>query len=471
MIDLPVHLNTGDPAQAEGVLVPLGGKYGATFWKAVTAGLRSTARFRLADAIEAIADAADADPPLKRGDRVRVGDVEAIYSHIHAPDNAFCWVSYPPINLYSNHRVPSSVVTRIDDTAPAIVSKKRTPGYGTVTVVEGSDSNASELFHLSMEELLQRRAAYDGSVERDDDTAPEPERNIGVRDVLPLSGTFATCPDPYAVVAASHTSDDKVIWGNTAETPEGSASYTKGTPRSSGDTASDASLSRSGDKPDESPEAVPGVSVAAPVPDWLEMDTLAIGWGTSKQKPPATASSTPTDAKEHITDDRIQAHIERLESDPEFIASDRAVDEAIASGEPIETLSPKDVRQALGVNWTPTEGMLVERISGGECFRLRFCGIGSWTVCRLRGGQISGYSLRYLNKDFRPRFLCVGDVIEKIEWARTNDQCGFVGDAIMELGCIKGHSWLGTVSGDIWCPTVVHIRDLGPVPWPPKGET
>jgi len=123
---------------------------------------------------------------------------------------------------------------------------------------------------------------------------------------------------------------------------------------------------------------------------------------------------------------------------------------------------PQESRQ----DWTPTDGMLVERISDGECFRL--CRTNGhdhrWNLNTL--DECTGYrciSEDHLHAEFRPRCLREGDVVTKVK---------------MRSGVIHVNEALISVDSDTaetdgyWFTTrdVLHIEGLGPVPWPPQAE-
>jgi len=55
---------------------------------------------------------AEADPPLRKGDRVQIGDVEAFFVEPDRVSPEFCWVDYTGSSVGMTHRVPVSVVTR-----------------------------------------------------------------------------------------------------------------------------------------------------------------------------------------------------------------------------------------------------------------------------------------------------------------------------------------------------------------------
>jgi len=121
MTDLPIRLAKGDPAPADCVAVPLYGPTGSRMtghsWRTVSHHLPD-AWGEMADSFAVIADAAEAPLPLRKGDRVRVDEADALYHMPHIPDLKFCWVLYDDPDASGRQLVPLSAVTRIDDDKP-----------------------------------------------------------------------------------------------------------------------------------------------------------------------------------------------------------------------------------------------------------------------------------------------------------------------------------------------------------------
>lgn len=134
------------------------------------------------------------------------------------------------------------------------------------------------------------------------------------------------------------------------------------------------------------------------------------------------------------------------------------------------------------MDWTPEEGMLIEVINSGKCFRLgeyfqlpksevRESGhpkMWVWKVA-LPIGAATGFreTTERLLQWSRPRYLHVGDVIEKIEW--DNGSISKIDETITEIsnGCLQtGNRY----TYDDKMKATIHIRGLGPVPWPPREK-
>lgn len=116
MTELPIRLQKGDTTPEEGVLVPLHGPGPhALVWREIAAfispyGSPNTT----AKALRAIADVAEAPRPLQSGDKIMIGDTEAVYiDQSDYPDISYVYVTYSEDD--DVHRVPLSVVTRIDE--------------------------------------------------------------------------------------------------------------------------------------------------------------------------------------------------------------------------------------------------------------------------------------------------------------------------------------------------------------------
>ncbi len=128
-------------------------------------------------------------------------------------------------------------------------------------------------------------------------------------------------------------------------------------------------------------------------------------------------------------------------------------------------------------DWTPTDGMLVERISDGQCFRLaRNTGqVSNWIKWILKGtnpttiwAYVQGDDV--LHNKTRPRYLREGDVIEKVEWDCDCEHPHHL-SGITWMEPRPDGGWYAHVGGYlIMSPRTIHVEGLGPVPWPPKEK-
>jgi len=346
MTELPVRLNAGDPAPEDCIAVPLrgpSGQDGSTTWSELANDMAARVFYLTADALNAIAITAEADLPLRKGDRVRVGDAEGMLHYLDLtgertlpylvwwPDGGEAWLPAAAVRRAEH-------VTLIDDHLPAR---------------EGG--------------------------------------NVGVLDAYPSGGSLVTCPDPYAIKKASHTSDGVA---NVEEHVTGSQESRH-------------------DQNDKS-GIIGGVAHEA-----------------GKHSPVAEAYYK-------------------------------------AAAEAVQSLKDPD--------WTPVDGMLVERISDGGCFRLRYeADVDRWFL-HPSGTAIydgAGRSGKVISGHYHPRFLREGDVIDKVEGGMANPlliaRC--IGEPIVDIttydyGTLIAHVRNGWVLSDA---RTIHIEGLGPVPWPPKA--
>lgn len=117
--------------------------------------------------------------------------------------------------------------------------------------------------------------------------------------------------------------------------------------------------------------------------------------------------------------------------------------------------------------WTPKEGMLVERISSGGCIRLvvkvqrgwNYIAMGTDDTCWLGSEELY---------DFRPRCLKIGDVIEKAFYEDGSPAPVPPGETVTGFDYDGAATTIHPVGGEdfISSSITVHIKGLGPVPWP-----
>jgi len=114
---LPVRLEAGDPAPETGVLVPLHGPnddYPVVNWHTISSILREEEWGATADSFTAIADAAAAPQPLRKGDRVRVGQLTATVDKC-GDDIVFIAFDANAQKVRVHSWLPVEAVTRIDE--------------------------------------------------------------------------------------------------------------------------------------------------------------------------------------------------------------------------------------------------------------------------------------------------------------------------------------------------------------------
>jgi len=131
-------------------------------------------------------------------------------------------------------------------------------------------------------------------------------------------------------------------------------------------------------------------------------------------------------------------------------------------------------------DWTPTEGMLIERISDRKCFRLRYeADVDRWFLhcsdTALTYGV--GRSEKAISSHYRPRCLKIGDVIGQVTGGLPDfllaDKC--IGQPISGIRTFGRQMFVEVDTDEIidgvWrlCDSrTIHIVGLGPVPWPPQ---
>ncbi len=111
MTELPVRLNAGDKAPEDCVAVPLHGPGDAAGHHASKAEMPDTA-----NALEVIVKTAEADRPLREGDRVRVGFEGTITSQ--TDDDSYVVSTHfdtGPSSWWETMDIPRVNVTRIGD--------------------------------------------------------------------------------------------------------------------------------------------------------------------------------------------------------------------------------------------------------------------------------------------------------------------------------------------------------------------